>query len=57
MGHVFSYPVVKEIRSSAPPGPGTQARAPRPWATTQRNLVQASLLRCPEPGRADGRRS
>ena len=55
MDRVFSYPVVKEIRSDRP-APGAPPRAMRVWAT-QRQLVQASLLRRPEPDRADRRRS
>jgi len=50
MGHVFSYPVVREVRPAAPPAPATPARRIAQWAT-QRGLVQASLLRCPDPDR------
>ena len=56
MGHVFAYPVVREIRRFGSPAPGMPAPRPRPW-TTQRSLVEASLLRCPERERAHGRRS
>jgi hypothetical protein len=56
MGHVFVYPVVKELRSENVPAPATPARPPAQRAT-QRNLVQASLLRRPAAEPAQGRRS
>jgi hypothetical protein len=41
--HEFSYPKVTEIRPALPAAP--RRRVSRP---TQRELVLASLLRCPE---------
>jgi len=48
MSRVFSYPIVKEIRSSDPRVLGEPVPVRRP-AATQRDLVEASLLRCPDP--------
>ena len=55
MGHVFSYPVVREVRPANPPVPSTAVRPIAPWAT-QRGLVQASLLRCPGSDRGTRQR-
>jgi hypothetical protein len=55
MGHVFSYPVVREVRPAKPPVPSTAVRPIAPRAT-QRGLVQASLLRCPAADRATRQR-
>jgi hypothetical protein len=51
MGHVFSYPVVREVRPTSPPAPAAATRR-IPRGATQRDLVQASLLRCPRSDRA-----
>jgi hypothetical protein len=43
MDHHFSFPTVTEILPTRPaPAP------PRPPAVSQRELVRASLMRCPE---------
>jgi hypothetical protein len=54
MSREFVYPRVTEVlRAGASPGPDTPPGLPR-WAS-QRELVEASLLRCPETlaGRPD----
>jgi hypothetical protein len=50
MEHRFSYPKVTELRSARPDVPRDATRS------SQRALVAASLIRCPDRGKAGGTR-
>jgi hypothetical protein len=50
MSREFVYPVVTEV--PRPGGETPPATAPElPWLSSQRELVEASLLRCPDTPR------